>query len=405
MNTKEESTSEATARMIRPGGSSPVTGKSFLGRDADLEILVYRARKAIHTLLVGPRRMGKTSLLLELQLRYQDEFIGLFLDLEGDRSPQDVIRRLADTMRPYLAFFDRNLALMEKYWNKIVPMASLPKLLQFHETVNAGNWSSKGDSLFDLLAKLEKPVILCLDEIPIFINRLINNDQKRIAEDFMHWLRGAIQRHSHRVSVVLCGSIGFLPILERVNLSDTINIITVYRLEPWKKETAVDFLRGVARHDDLTYEDGAEDFIVDILRCCIPHHLQLLYQELVEQCRREGRRVISREMAGQACEKLINSGKGDSEFQHYVGRLRSAYSEIVFKAACDILTETAREEPQKWECLKKICLKQKLSEEETRMLLKCLTTDGYLEETETGMRFISLLFQRWWKREYVKETT
>jgi hypothetical protein len=344
--------------------------------------------------------MGKTSLLRELLRRYQEDFIGLFLDLQGDDAPEDVIVKLANAMKQYQPLHAKLLATPRDLWNGIVSLIKPSDRIQLRETINAGNWAPKGDALFGLLAELEKPIILCLDEIPIFINRLINREQLSVVELFMSWLRSASEHSSQRFSVILSGSIGFAPILERINMSAAINIFIPHRLNPWEKVTAVDFLRGVARHDVLHYEEGAEDILIDTLRCCIPHHVQLLHQELREHCIRNEIKIISRGLAGEACERLINSGKGGAEFRHYEERLRIAHSEKVFNAACIILAETAQNPPQQWERLEKICRQKGLSEAETRMLLTSLTEDGYLEITVDGVRFFSPLLQRWWKKQY-----
>ena len=55
--------------MIRKGGSNWVDGENFFDRKTELEALEERVREGTHTLLTAQRRMGKTSLVRELQRR------------------------------------------------------------------------------------------------------------------------------------------------------------------------------------------------------------------------------------------------------------------------------------------------------------------------------------------------
>ena len=60
--------------MLRKGGSNWVDGEKFFDRKAELEALEDRVREGTHTLLTAQRRMGKTSLVRELQRRLPVRF-------------------------------------------------------------------------------------------------------------------------------------------------------------------------------------------------------------------------------------------------------------------------------------------------------------------------------------------
>ena len=74
---------------MRKGGSNWVSGEDFFGRETELEILDERVREGTHTLLTAQRRMGKTSLVRELQRRLAEtgEVETVFVDLEAALSP------------------------------------------------------------------------------------------------------------------------------------------------------------------------------------------------------------------------------------------------------------------------------------------------------------------------------
>ncbi len=91
--------------MIRKGGSNWVDGENFFDRKTELEALEERAREGTHTLLTAQRRMGKTSLVRELQRRLAEtgEFEVVFVDLEAATDPADAIAEIGVQSKPVRA--------------------------------------------------------------------------------------------------------------------------------------------------------------------------------------------------------------------------------------------------------------------------------------------------------------
>ena len=75
---------EPIMKGLKKAGGNWVDGDRFFDREVELEALRERVKEGIHTLLTAQRRMGKTSLIRELQRRLADEssFETVFVDLE-----------------------------------------------------------------------------------------------------------------------------------------------------------------------------------------------------------------------------------------------------------------------------------------------------------------------------------
>lgn len=88
---------------------SPVEGKKFFDREHEIALLSERVREGNHTLLVGQRRMGKTSVVRELLRRLQatDEFATVFVDFEDAQSPAETVVELATASMPIRGVWDR----------------------------------------------------------------------------------------------------------------------------------------------------------------------------------------------------------------------------------------------------------------------------------------------------------
>ena len=61
----------------------PVVGDDLYGRGYELETLWERLESGEHVLLLAPRRVGKTSLMLELQRRPHPNWHVIYIDVEG----------------------------------------------------------------------------------------------------------------------------------------------------------------------------------------------------------------------------------------------------------------------------------------------------------------------------------
>ncbi len=95
--------------MMRKGGSNWVDGDNFFDREAELKTLSERVREGTHTMLTAQRRMGKTSLVRELQRRLVEtgDIEAVFVDLEAAADPADAIAEIGIQAKPLHAAWDR----------------------------------------------------------------------------------------------------------------------------------------------------------------------------------------------------------------------------------------------------------------------------------------------------------
>ena len=67
------------AGVINAG--KPVTGRSFLGRDYELDLILNLIESGQSVVIIAPRRYGKTSLVLEVLRRINPDYYTAFVDL------------------------------------------------------------------------------------------------------------------------------------------------------------------------------------------------------------------------------------------------------------------------------------------------------------------------------------
>ena len=278
--------------------------------------------------------------------------------------------------------------------------------VKLKEFLTPGNWKDKGEKIFDFLGKLEKPTVVCFDEISVFINTLCkvqnsSKDARTEAEEFLRFLRHMSIQHKDQLCMIYCGSIGFTPILKRTDLSETVNTFERFPVDLWQANTAIGCLCALANYKDLAYESGAESILVERLRYCVPEHVQMLSTELHDQCRRKNSDLITQGDVENKLQSLWSGDKGKQELSRYTKHLQQIFEPDDFKLAERILTETARNDMLPDTVFDAFCRQAAtVSNSKVEMVKDCLIDELYLEEIPGGYRFVMPLLHQLWKKHY-----
>ena len=402
---------------LRKAGGNWVEGDRFFDREAELEALEERARDGTHTLLTAQRRMGKTSLVREMQRRLAGtgEFETVFVDLEAAADPADAVAEIAVQARPLQGAWRgimtgfRNV--VREAGERIEELAIADMRVRLRAGVDAGNWPQKGDAVFEALATSGRPVVLALDELPILVNRLLKDDDdlvtpagRRAADEFLSWLRKTGQAHRGRISIILSGSVGLEPLLEQAGLSAHANIFSPFDLKPWREETAASCLAALADTYRINLSREVRGDMCRRMRCCIPHHVQMFFDRMHEHLRHAGRSEAAPEDVEWVYRHEMLSVRGQMDLQHYEGRLEIVLGREGYPIALELLTETALNGPLDDEDIGRYREYFAIRSEERDVgapsledVLRILRHDGYLEWEGGGLRFVSGLLEDWWR--------
>ena len=395
-------------------------GNRFYARDEELEVLFEHARDGIHTLLTAPRRMGKTSLVRELLRRLAEEgtFETIFVDLEDATDPADAIAEVGAQSRPIKGAWCRVRSSFSNSLKEIgdrVDSVSISELqVQLRAGIAAGNQWRKGDNIISALAGNDRPVVLAIDELPIFVNRLLRRngneitpEGKQAADEFLSWLRKNAQQHRGRIILIVSGSVGLEPILRQAGLSAQVNIFTPCDLKPWSEDTASSCLAELAEAYGLGLSLDVRMAMCRRLRCHVPHHIQQFFDYLHEHLRRESRARASLNDVDQVYENEMLSVRGQVDLEHYQGRLRVVLRTEEYRVALELLTEAAVNDGLlSGDVIDQYSrhLRSKVNAGADPIVIEdvlyLLEHDGYLERQDGGYRFISGLLEDWWRIRY-----
>ncbi len=394
-----------------------VSGEDFFNRDTEVRRLTELIDDGNNILIVAPRRVGKTSLVRETFRRMEErnrDYL-LFADVQHCSTPEELIATISLVAYPYQALRDKILDVFSAFWKQFrenVESVGSNELLEikFREGLT-GDWQAKGQKILQNLAQADRPIAICFDELPIMLTRLLSasnesdyEPKKKSAGVFLTWLRHVMGNHQDKLRFIVCGSIGLEPVLKRHGLSHTITQLRAFPLEPWNRETAGACLGALAARYALKWTDEARETLLDHLGSYIPHHVQMFFGHLYEDCVKRSVNLLAPKDVERVYQTSMLSTRGHAEMADYEERLLRVLERDSVILALDLLTETAVAgalEPKNALLLAQ-SLTLKNPDAVLREVLDILQHDGYLEwdEHAKAWLFVSRLVKDWWKKRF-----
>ena len=381
-----------------------VGGDDFFDREADLRVLKRLVEDRNHILLAGQRRMGKTSVVRELGRRLEaGGWAFLFTDVEGATCPEDAIAGIAQATHSVRPIARRFAGAMGRWFSdNVEEVSALDFRVRIRGNLDAGSWRRYGEQLLRDCAAHRQPVLLAIDELPIFLKRMLSHDgDPHRVEGFLSWLRGTLQDLGDAAPVlIVSGSVGLQPLVRRLGISDRINHLYPYRLGPWDRATSIECFNRLAESNGVPVEDAVAQSVYAALGIGIPHHVQSFFARLSDFLAMQGRtRMMVADVEAVYRTELLGPS-GQSDLAHYETRLKDAFDEDAYSVAMKILAEAAIQQVFTAAARRnlEVACAPIMTEAPERITeaMEVLEHDGYLVAGDHGHRFSSRLLQDWW---------
>lgn len=390
-------------RLVREVGNW-VVGDRFFGRDAEVRDLRELLAEGANVLMTGPRRMGKTSLMREVQRLSADQYETVFIDVQDGTSPADLIVELGAESKLDKRLWARVKAAFATALGHVEELGVDALKLKFADVV-AGDWSAKGTRLLDVLAEGDRHVLVFIDELPILVNRIlvtdsgaVDPDGRRSADALMSWLRKSAQRYRGQISFICAGSIGLAPVLQSAGLSATINGFTPFHVEAWAPDVAQSCVRALANNYGLELDQTALDELTERLGLCVPHHVQSFFSHLYEDAKRRKSTTCTINDVEHVYRTRLLGSYGHAELSHFEERLVRVLGTSRVPLALDVLTEAAVTGALRPAALARLVEEHRAAAH--RDVLGILLHDGYLQQVGDTYSFQSRLLRDWWQKRH-----
>lgn len=384
-----------------------VTGDDFFGRSIELEILRQKVIDGNNILLTGQRRMGKTSIARELGVQLEKQgWKSLYVDVEGASSVEDVIKKLGHGIHEIAPKGKRFARTVGSAIDRIEKVEALDFGLQLRETLNSGSWRDLGSELFEICKNHNDKVFLIIDELPILLAKLEKQgDSNDSIEMLLSWLRAELQMVlDSQLVVLLSGSIGLVPLVTRLGISDRINYFYQYRLGPWNEETSIQCLKCLSESYAIPMDECVPQAIVDRLGIGIPSHVQLFFDRLRIHMLMDGLDRITESDVATVYNKDLLGPPGSKDLYHFESRLSDGLDDMTYEIAMLILTEAAVRDVFSDSSKRELIAKyENVTENSTQKVVEALDVlehDDYLSRDDSGYVFKSRYLKDWWKTRF-----
>ena len=243
-------------------------GRREVVREIEMSLLGVAQKPAL--VLWGPRRMGKTSVLLQLPRLLGEQFVPAFVDMQAMQVRESVV-----------AFF-RSLSAaaatgMRRRGLEIEPLTAADL-----EASPFGTFADWVEELEQLLGD-RRYLLLCLDEF----ERLEKSIREgKLPEELMDEIRHTIQHHA-RVVLLFAGS--HRPDEMELNWSDALISTRTIRVSYLSEDEARQLITEPVPDFAMQFGPGTVERILEVTRCQ-PYLVQAVCFELVNTLNVAGRR-------------------------------------------------------------------------------------------------------------------
>lgn len=230
----------------------PVSGQDFWPRPEVVDPIVeYLTHGTANIKMFGLRRIGKTSVLLELEQRLKEAKMTV---VRIDTQKHTQFRSLMAEIVEALPATDAVADVRKKLGNHKMVTWLIDRTAEYFGSnaqtggfVNEFSHHSAWSGDIETLLRAAGPVVFILDELPIMARSMLANGYRAIdIEQFLATLRA--WRFECGVRMIFAGSLGF-GALERdhkVNIRDHISDPKAVAIPPLAPQTAVDFVDQLA---------------------------------------------------------------------------------------------------------------------------------------------------------------
>jgi hypothetical protein len=278
-------------------------------------------------------------------------------------------------------------------------------LLQRLKTTSPEHWQERAHELAHALTGMPGHWFLLVDELPVFVARLLRGDGgAERARLFLEWFRSIRQQvpeRELRLHWVLAGSIGLDVVTHRHGLSDAINDLRPFRLGAFSEADARAFLRSLALGEGIELHAPVVDAVLAHAGWPIPYHLQVLFADLRDHAR-ELKRAPTVQDVELVFEQLL---KQHSYFDSWYERLHQELGDPEADHAREVLRACAADPNGASREVLDARLQLAISSAQERdralrFVLDVLEHDGYLLDHGGRYGFRSNLLREFWKRRY-----
>ena len=383
--------------QINPGGR--LKTDDVIGRDNEIA-RYWNVLERQGLVISAERRIGKTHIVLKMRDECRDGYLALYQDLEAVHSIADLIRSIYSTIQQSVSKTPHFRALVAK-WSSL-----LPKIAGVEMPSGDGAWQTLLSDAFDDLIRAAngRRVLMLWDEFPLMLHNLQRRKGHDSAIHLLDHLRALRLTRADSLRFLFTGSIGLHLVLrslrEAGNANDPVNDMLSLTVPPMAQSDTCQLAEALLAETSAVPPQipGLAAQIADQVGG-FPYYIHHVVDQLDQL-----RRPPDHGDVTSAVDHLVYDSHDPANFNYYVTRLSSYYSDADRSLALIVLDVIARQ-PSPVPISEVLNLSRhqapSLSDEQIRQILTVLAEDHYIETAKgaSGVTFDFRwqLVKRWWK--------
>ena len=267
----------------------PVSGDNFFGRQNEIKEALYYLDRGNSIALFGLRRIGKSSLLIELAEKYEakDDHTVIQLDVEEYTTLSTFYKKVYSKLP---------MSLKEKMSQKLT---NLPKkirgflgikelevpdtfLIKFDENNQdfRNYWEDISNSFQEIFTDGNQKILLFIDELPYFLENLNEDNQKKDSQIVLATLRAWRNRG---VIMAIAGSIQINHFIEKLGLSSKL-LAGLNRIHvlPYSHEEALGLMKALIDGENKQIDEKLLQKALTLLLDYVPLFIQYFVKEFIQ---------------------------------------------------------------------------------------------------------------------------
>jgi uncharacterized protein len=379
---------------------SPARHSQFFKRPEIRKKILSAVASNENLLISAPRRVGKSSILLDLVDNPDKNYYAVFVDTEAITSSEDFFKVIlqtildADKIEAFGSFNSTIKEKLKKWTSRIAGFNIAGVGIELIKSEQKTYYEEFNEFLRDI--KLEgKKILLLVDEFPITVEKIQDAHGVEKAIHFLSQNRALRQNPTfqEKIQYVYTGSIGLLTAVKKIKATDKINDLREIKIDALSKAESVELLTNLLNDEyRQTLTEGTTNHILEKLEWWIPFYFQLMVRE-ISNLPEKG--VVTKETVDIAFEKIIENG--NIYFEHFKDRLLKVFKapgELKFVTEFLILVKNNADT----DYARALNLAEKNNcRSELDNILDVLKHDGYIVELGRYYKFYSPILRRWWK--------
>jgi hypothetical protein len=379
------------------------TGDDFYPREKEIAEIYNRLDAGGFLYLNAPRRVGKTSIMLNLKIQPREGYIFVYHDFEHCQTAEGFFQSIIKALlqcdldnKSYAFIVHKTQAWLKSNFPSV-------ELELWGAKLGLGNrdnvdWPEKCAALLASLPEKDQRIVVLIDEFPQVIENIIGNQTPLAAKNFLHEQRAFRQNSvlEKKVQFVLTGSISLNHTVSKASDLKVVNDLDHFEVGPLSNAEAEDFIQRLLSSAQLSADASTIKQLVQRIDWLIPFHIQLWVKGIIRQLDPQTRFIVNAAVVDQAFEYLFDS-VNRPYFEHYFSRLPKAYKGDELKFVYKLLTLCADQARTRMSAAKDLA-EQHNSMARFYDILDSLMVDGYLAETDDEIHFRSMILKEWWHR-------